>query len=131
MLLRGAPAVRAICHCHACRELYGSIVLAATAWLPEQVTYVGDADALLSYQHPTRQMRRHVCRRCGELVHGGNRFDYVVVPNARFGSPHEGRLPDVLAPTMHLFYAYRAFDIVDALPKYLEGWDGPLYAPPP
>ena len=30
MELRGEPAARAICHCNACRELYGSIVLAAT-----------------------------------------------------------------------------------------------------
>lgn len=130
MQLHGTPAVSAICHCSACRDLYGSIVLAATAWLPGQLSHVGDPDMLLTYRHPTRQMQRTTCRRCGELVHGSNRFDYAVVPNARFLRQHDGRLPDELAPTMHLFYAYRMFDIADTLPKYLEGWDGPLYATP-
>ena len=29
------------------------------------------------------------------------------------------------APAMHLFYRQRVIDVVDALPKYLDGWDGP------
>lgn len=125
MELHGEPAARAICHCDACRDLYGAIVLAATAWPAAQVSYGGEPDALVVHQHPSRQMRRYLCRRCGELVHGTNRFDMVVVPNARVMRAH-GTLPAELAPTMHLFYARRAFDVADDLPKYLEGWDGPL-----
>ncbi|WP_430388441.1 GFA family protein [Dyella sp. 20L07] len=127
MELRGEPAARAFCHCDACRELYGSMLLAATAWSPAQVTYIGDAEALLDYPHPTRQMRRYTCRRCGELVHGRNRLDMIVVPNARFARLHDGKLPEALKPTLHLFYANRMFDITDDLPKYLQGWDGPLH----
>jgi hypothetical protein len=124
--LHGEPAARAICHCNACRDLYSAIVLAATAWPGTQVSHAGTADALAIYQHPTRQMRRYVCRHCGELVHGSNRFDLVVVPNARVMRAHGGVLPAELTPTMHLFYAQRTFDVADELPKYLEGWDGPL-----
>lgn len=116
-----------MCHCNACRDLYGSILLAATAWLPEQVIHQGDAEALLDYAHPVRDMHRYSCRRCGELVHGRNRLGMIVIPNARFARHHEGRVPERLMPAMHLFYASRCFDIVDELPKYLEGWDGPLY----
>ncbi len=126
MELHGEPAARAICHCDACRDLYGAIALAATAWPVSQIAYGGDADALRIYPHPTRQMRRHVCERCGELVHGTNRLEMIVVPNARVMRAYGGVMPPELAPVMHLFYARRAFDIADDLPKYLEGWDGPL-----
>ncbi|MDR3444589.1 MULTISPECIES: GFA family protein [unclassified Dyella] len=128
MTIQGDPVARAICHCHACRDLYGSTLLTATAWQPERVTHDGDPEALLDYPHPLRAMHRYSCRHCGELVHGQNRLGMIVIPNARFARHHAGQLPERLAPTMHLFYASRAFDIVDALPKYLEGWDGPLYA---
>jgi hypothetical protein len=127
MQVQGEPAARAICHCHACRDLYGSVLLAATAWLPEQITYHGERDALLDYAHPVRNMRRVSCQRCGELVHGRNRLGMIVIPNARFARHHNDRLPERLRPAMHLFYSSRAFDIVDDLPKYLEGWDGPLH----
>ena len=36
-------------------------------------------------------------------------------------------VPDALRPAFHLFYADRELDIDDALPKYLEGWDGPVF----
>ncbi len=90
------------------------------------MAYGGNADTLRAYQHPARQMRRYICVRCGELVHGTNRFEMIAVPNARVMRAHGGTLPPELAPAMHLFYARRAFDVVDDLPKYLEGWDGPL-----
>ena len=128
MEFRGAPTARAICHCNACRELYGSIVLAATAWAPEQITHLGNSTVLLDYPHPRRHMRRYSCRHCGELVHGCNRLGMVVVPNARFTRQHDGLLPVALRPTLHLFYAYRAFDVMDDLPKYLQGWDGPRHS---
>ncbi|MBT2118685.1 GFA family protein [Dyella sp. LX-66] len=124
--LHGEPAARAICHCNACRDLYSSILLAATAWPTAQISYAGTQDALSTHQHPTLRMRRHLCRHCGELVHGSNRFDLAVIPNTRVMRAYDGTLPPELAPTMHLFYAQRAFDIADALPKYLQGWDGPL-----
>lgn len=126
LIARGAPAARAICHCHACRELYGSIVLAATAWPVEQVERIGD-EHVLEYQHPTLHMRRASCRHCGETIHGINRLGYLVIPNARLIKHHHGAMPEELAPTMHLFYESRVFDIDDSLPKYLQGWDGDRY----
>ncbi|SSM87269.1 Uncharacterised protein [Acinetobacter baumannii] len=32
-----------------------------------------------------------------------------------------------MAPTMHLYYRQRVIEVRDELPKYLDGWDGPIY----
>lgn len=53
----------------------------------------------------------------------------VVIPNSLFVRAAQNTLPDPLAPTMHLFYRHRVVDVADALPKYLDGWDGPAYEP--
>lgn len=128
MVLRGEPAARTICHCHACRDVYGSPMLASTAWHPRQLAHMGNASALLDYAHPVHDMRRFHCKRCGELVHGFNRQGMIIVPNARIARNHRA-LPSRFAPTMHLFYAQRDIDVADALPKYLLDQDGPLYSP--
>ncbi len=48
-----------------------------------------------------------------------------VVPNRLTARARGGQLPGDLQPTMHPFYRQRVIDVVDALPKYLDGWDGP------
>ncbi|WP_353191053.1 GFA family protein [Pandoraea pnomenusa] len=122
--LRGKPAARALCHCHACRDFYGSAVLAATAWSPAQVVLTGSTR---TFAHPSRKMTRRFCDACGETLHGTNRLDMCVVPNALLARANGGTLPAELQPAMHLFYRHRTLDVHDALPKYLDGWDGPLY----
>jgi hypothetical protein len=52
-----------------------------------------------------------------------------VVPNAVVARAVGGELDATLAPTMHLFYRQRVIDVLDDLPKYLDGWDGPTYEP--
>ncbi|VVE30955.1 aldehyde-activating protein [Pandoraea pneumonica] len=124
MHLHGAPAARANCHCNACRDFYGAPVLAATAWSPEQVGVDG---ATQVFAHPSRSLTRRFCPQCGETMHGTNRLDMCVVPNALLARAHDGKLPAELQPTMHLFYRHRVLDVRDALPKYLDGWDGPVH----
>lgn len=128
MTVRGEPAARSFCHCHACRDLYGSIFIAATLWSPEQVIVTAYAQALCGYAHPLRDMHRHFCRHCGELLYGQNNMGLIVIPNARFARQHDRGLPARLSPAMHLFYEARACDIDDDLPKYREGEASPLYA---
>ena len=120
--LHGEPAARANCHCATCRDFYGTPMLSATAWQPEQVSATG-ADA--TFPHPSKSMSRTWCPACGAIVFGTNRLGMRVVPNSLAARAHGGQLPDVLQPTMHLFYRQRVIDVVDALPKYLDGWDGP------
>ncbi|WP_084656415.1 GFA family protein [Pandoraea norimbergensis] len=124
MRLRGEPAARANCHCNACRDFYGAPVLAATAWSPDQLSMEG---ATKVFAHPTRSLTRRFCPQCGETLHGTNRLDMYVVPNALLARAHDGQLPAALRPTMHLFYRHRLFDVRDDLPKYLDGWDGPVH----
>lgn len=73
-------------------------------------------------------MTKTFCDVCGEVVFGTNRLGMRVVPNALTARATGGKLDAALAPTMHLFYRERVVDVVDDLPKYLDGWDGPTYA---
>ncbi|WP_217590188.1 GFA family protein [Burkholderia sp. GbtcB21] len=120
--LRGEPAARANCHCATCRDFYGTPMLSATAWPPEQIAVDGTG---ATFPHPSKSMSRTWCVSCGEIVSGTNRFGMRVVPNSLTARAHGGQLPDDLQPTMHLFYRQRVIDVIDALPKYLDGWDGP------
>lgn len=125
--LRGEPAARANCHCATCRDFYGTAMLSATAWQPEQVSVAG-GDA--TFRHPSKTMSRTWCAACGEIVFGTNRLGMRVVPNSVTARAHGGQLPAAWQPTMHLFYRQRVIDVVDALPKFLDGWDGPTLDTP-
>lgn len=123
--LRGAPAARANCHCATCRDFYGSAMLSATAWDAASVEL--SAKNSTRFQHPTKQLSRTFCLHCGDVLFGTNRLGMYVVPNAVVARAAGGLLDAALAPTMHLFYRERIIDVSDALPKYLDGWDGLLY----
>ncbi|MFM0213023.1 GFA family protein [Paraburkholderia sediminicola] len=123
--LNGQPEARANCHCLTCRDFYGTSMLSATAWLPEQVTVVGGR--ISTFSHPTKQLSRAFCPRCGDTVFGTNRFGMRVLPNSFVARATGGELPEEMRATMHLFYRHRTIDIQDELPKYLDGWDGQIY----
>ncbi|MET4681800.1 GFA family protein [Stenotrophomonas rhizophila] len=125
--LHGAPAARANCHCSTCRSFYGTSLLSATAWEAAAVR-VEDGVAL-TFQHPGKQVAKTFCGVCGDILFGTNRLGMRVVPNALVARATDGQLDAALAPTMHLFYRQRVVDVSDDLPKYLDGWDGPTYAP--
>lgn len=127
--LNGAPAARAYCHCRACQDFYGLPVLAANAWPRDALLVTRGQEHLLDYPHPRLRMQRHYCGNCGETLFGGNRLGMAVVRTNLIARAFNGELPPAHAPAFHLFYAYRTLDVDDALPKYLEGWDGPLYQP--
>lgn len=123
----GAPAARAYCHCRACQQFYGLPVLSANAWPSEALSIVKGNALLCTHQHPHLQMRRHYCISCGQTLYGSNRLDMAVIRTSLIAQTHGGHLPEEHAPTLHIFYAYRVLDVADALPKYSEGWDGPLH----
>lgn len=123
--LHGSPAARACCHCATCRDFYGTSMLSATAWEADAVQL--DAGAGGVFQHPHKQLSKTFCGGCGEVVFGTNRLGMRVVPNAMLARANGGALDAALMPQMHLFYRDRVIDVVDALPKYLDGWDGPTY----
>lgn len=100
-------------------------MLSATAWLPEQVTVA--SGRVSTFSHPIKQLSRAFCPRCGETVFGTNRLGMRVLPNSFVARATSGELPEEMRATMHLFYRHRTIDIQDELPKYLDGWDGPIY----
>ncbi|MFC4702320.1 MULTISPECIES: GFA family protein [Paraburkholderia] len=122
--LIGEPAALANCHCGTCRDFYGTSILSASAWPADRAVASG---ALQVFQHPHKQMSRAFCATCGETLFGTNRLGMRVVPNSLLARAHDGTLPAERQPTMHLFYRHRVIDVIDALPKYLDGWDGPVF----
>lgn len=126
--VNGAPAARAYCHCHACQQFYGLPVLAANAWPSDALAVTHGNAQLAAYQHPQLRMQRHYCTACDEVLFGSNRLGMAVIRTSLIARAFAGQLPEAYTPTFHLFYAYRTLDIADALPKYSEGWDGPLHA---
>lgn len=125
MELHGAPAARANCHCTTCRDFYGVAMLSATAWAAESVTLSDGNHA--RFQHPAKQLSKTFCLNCGDVLLGTNRLGMCVVPNAVVARAAGGVLDAAFAPTMHLFYRQRVIEVTDSLPKYLDGWDGPLH----
>lgn len=55
---------------------------------------------------------------------GTNRLGVTVICNNVLAKVDGGKLPDELAPKLHLFYAFRQIDIQDSLPNYLDGASG-------
>lgn len=119
------PEVKANCHCQSCRDLYGTSMLSATAWLPERIAVL--SGNLSKFAHPTKQLSRTFCPHCGETVFGTNRLGMKILPNSLLARAAGGELPKQMRPTMHLFYRERIIDVDDKLPKYLDGWNGPTY----
>ncbi len=87
------------------------------------------ASDVRSFSHPEKQLKKTFCAVCGEVVFGTDRLGMHVVPNAMLHRISGEGSYSSWAPTMHLFYRQRVVDVVDDLPKYLDGWDGPLYSP--
>jgi hypothetical protein len=117
--VRGSPAACAYCHCSSCRDFYGLPVLAATAWKSGVVQTVKGHAQMGKYRHPTKQMQRHFCLQCGEIMFGVNRLGLTVIRNSLMTRALGGTLPVELRPSFHLFYAEREIDIDDELPKYM------------
>ena len=107
-----------------------AVTAGSYSWSAVEVLYeAGELLAHIAFRgiRLNGQLKRHFCRHCGETLLGNNRLGMAVIPNSLFARAAQNTLPDALAPTMHLFYRHRVVDVADALPKYLDGWDGLLY----
>ena len=124
--ISGTPMVRAICHCLSCQALYNAAFHAGAAWPENTLTITQGQAAIKEYKLPDKELRRYWCGKCGAIVFNTNRFDYVIIPQARLRKANGGILPPEFAPQVHLFYASRIVSIDDDLPKFLAGTDGPL-----
>jgi hypothetical protein len=123
--LHGSPVARANCHCASCRDFYGTSIWSATAWQADSARIAEGTGHV--FKHPHKQLSRTFCSDCGEVLFGTNRLGMRVVPNSMVARATGGTLDSAYAPTMHLFYRHRIVDVQDDLPKYLDGWDGPIW----
>ena len=121
--LLGSPRVRAICHCGSCRALLGTPFFALIAWSVESFLVSRGERELSEFKYPGREMRRYWCQSCGTTVYNTTRFDFRLVSQELLRKANGGQLPERFASDKHLFYAHRAVDVADYLPKYLEGID--------
>ena len=110
--VEGNPDISAYCHCHSCRKWHAAPVNAWCIWPEDKVTITGDT--LESSKHPAS--RRISCARCGGAVANGKPEigRMVVYALALEGSDLR------FEPTMHIFYAERALDMADGLPKFAD-----------
>ena len=128
LLINGSPAARAYCHCSSCRELYDLPVLSAVAWSRDSIQVTDGQQLIAMYKHPTKRLARYFCQSCGTTVFSTNRLDLSLVRTSLIAKAMGGVISADLRPEFHLFYAQREVSINDDLPKYLEGWDGPLFS---
>ena len=115
--LAGAPKVRGFCHCEDCRDLLKIPFHSVTAWEPDQVVVEEGGEALTSFQHPTKRMKRVFCSLCGETMFNTNAMDWRIVSQLLIRKCNGGTLPEELSSKMHFFYGRRIVDIDDPLPK--------------
>jgi hypothetical protein len=123
--LSGSPAACGFCHCSSCQDFYALPVFSVTAWKREAVQVANGEDRLGEFTHPKKQMQKYFCLSCGETLFGTNRLGMAVIGTPLIERAFGGQLPNEFRPTFHLFYAQRVLDVEDALPKYLEGRNGP------
>jgi len=115
--LSGKPKVCAYCHCQACRELVQVPFHSVTAWDPSNIEVIEGVDELAKFQHPEKEMTRAFCKNCGDIIFNTNTLGWMLVSQLLIRKCYSNKLPQELAPKVHLFYSSHIIDIDDDLPK--------------
>ncbi len=114
--LVGKPKVRGHCHCEDCRDLLNTPYHSVTAWTNEQLNLSKGQALLKNYKHPSLEMERVFCSKCGDTIFNTNAMNWRVV-SQHLIRKCLGELPNELQAKSHFFYARRIVDIDDGLPK--------------
>ena len=117
LTISNKPKVRGICHCEDCRDLLDVPFHAVNAWEKQYVEISKGEDNLLEFQHPTLEMKRYICKDCGETLFNTNALDWRVVSHLLTQKNYD-QVPEELVPDKHFYYGRRIIDIGDDLPKY-------------
>ena len=120
---RGASAINFVCHCTICRRATGAPYTPAAGFKPEQVEWLNKGGMLASTPPNSRNVRYH-CAGCGEYIaeDASRPLGLLVLPL----SAVRGGVPEAYRPNHHIFYADRAVDVGDALPKWRTLLQGEL-----
>jgi len=97
------------------------------AWDRDSSTVIRGSDRIGNFKYPGKELRRYWCSDCGAPLYDTNRFGFLVFSQALLGKSLGDTAVSKLAPDKHIFYADRVVDVADALPKFMQGIDGPLF----
>ena len=111
--VRGEPFAQGYCHCKSCRAFHGAPFMAWSVWPSDAVSVEGD----LRKTDKNPALARSTCASCGGKMMG-------ILKEAGFTVVFPNVLTDsglTFAPTMHKYYADRAMDVIDGVPKFEDG----------
>lgn len=114
----GQPAVAGYCHCHSCRKWHAAPINAWAIWPDAAVQITEGKQQIRAFdlQGEGGPSTRLSCSRCGGAV--GN-----IKPKLSMTVVYAMTLADSgfkFEPTAHIFYAERAMDVHDNLPKFAD-----------
>ena len=115
--MTGNPRVHAYCHCSDCRELLDVPYHSIVAWDADRVDITSGSEHTGVYQHPTLEMTRVFCKRCGETLYNTNAMGWKLVSQLLISKRNDGELPAEFQSNAHFFYDRRIVDIADHIPK--------------
>ena len=115
--MKGTPKVTAFCHCEDCRNLLDVPYHSVTAWEADNVEISSGGEHAIEYQHPTLDMTRVFCGKCGETLYNTNAMGWKLVSQLLVRKCYDNELPAALQSNAHFFYDRRIIDIDDQIPK--------------
>ena len=115
--ITGSPRVHAFCHCEDCRNLLDVPYHSIVAWDGDNVSISSGAEHAVEYRHPTLEMTRVFCNRCGETVYNTNAMGWKLISQILIAKCTGGELPREFHSNAHFFYDRRIVDIDDGIPK--------------
>ncbi len=116
------PVDAKICHCIMCQKLHGAPMQWAAIFHKHDVRFRTGLNHLRFFNGNLNKAERILpckvsCSLCGALIADEGRNMWLGFPSLfDFGTPP--KIPEAFKPTCHLFYAARAFDMDDSLPKW-------------
>ena len=116
------PVDAKICHCAVCQTLHGAPMQWAAIFHKADVWVTRGIDSLRFYNAERDRHERVLpckisCAQCGTPIADEGRRMWLAFPTLfDFGTPPA--VPDPFKPTCHIFYAARALDVNDGLPKW-------------
>ncbi len=115
--LTGEPVVRGFCHCEDCRSLLKIPYHSINAWEQDGFSVEAGEALLAEYPHPTLDMKRLFCAKCGETLFNTNKMGWRVVSRSLIRKCYENTLPEALPSQSHFYYGRRMVDVDDDFPK--------------
>jgi len=116
------PVDAKLCHCRACQILHGAPMQLAAIFHKHNVRFTAGLDHLRFFNSAQGVNNRILpckvsCNQCGTPIADEGRRMWLAFP-ALFDFGQGSETPDSFKPSCHIFYAQRAIDICDNLPKW-------------